>query len=422
MAEKYAKHFQQILLIGIFIIIGAQINMNLFIDNFRISIGTLIFPITFVMFGIFPVLPVTFISAVGVLTSRVLSEWLRYDQIQFYSFFPEMIFYLVYGTLFYIYSHKKETLSPDCAAVLFIFDYISNLTELLVRLGAGAFNIKSQFGILLVAFSRSLIIYGILFCLHHYKFSLLRREHALRYQRLLLLISKLNGEVVWMKKNTGLIEETMNTSYQLYRELEENGTDETLSRKALGVAKDIHEIKKEYLLILRGLSEALDLNLKDEGMYLTDILTVLKQSLTTESSDKKADISFQIQENLYTENHYFLMSVFRNLLTNAIEASEKDNPQIHVIQSTDADSYLFDVTDDGPGILPEDLEQIFSPGFSTKINFTTGEISRGLGLNLVQDLIKNQWNGEIQVSSVPGCTTFHIRIPKSDWKIGRAHV
>lgn len=416
MAEKYAKHFQQILLIGIFIIIGAQINMNLFIDNFRISIGTLIFPITFVIFGKYPVLPVTFISAVGVLTSRVLSEWLRYDQIQFYSFFPEMIFYLVYGTLFYIYSHKKETLSPDCAAVLFIFDYISNLTELLVRLGAGAFNIKSQFGILLVAFSRSLIIYGILFCLHHYKFSLLRREHALRYQRLLLLISKLNGEVVWMKKNTGLIEETMNTSYQLYRELEENGTDETLSRKALGVAKDIHEIKKEYLLILRGLSEALDLNLKDEGMYLTDILTVLKQSLTTESSDKKADISFQIQENLYTENHYFLMSVFRNLLTNAIEASEKDNPQIHVIQSTDADSYLFDVTDDGPGILPEDLEQIFSPGFSTKINFTTGEISRGLGLNLVQDLIKNQWNGEIQVSSVPGCTTFHIRIPKSDWR------
>ena len=416
MAEKYAKHFQQILLIGIFIIIGAQINMNLFIDNFRISIGTLIFPITFVMFGKYPVLPVTFISAVGVLTSRVLSEWLRYDQIQFYSFFPEMIFYLVYGTLFYIYSHKKETLSPDCAAVLFIFDYISNLTELLVRLGAGAFNIKSQFGILLVAFSRSLIIYGILFCLHHYKFSLLRREHALRYQRLLLLISKLNGEVVWMKKNTVLIEETMNTSYQLYRELEENGTDETLSRKALGVAKDIHEIKKEYLLILRGLSEALDLNLKDEGMYLTDILTVLKQSLTTESSDKKADISFQIQENLYTENHYFLMSVFRNLLTNAIEASEKDNPQIHVIQSTDADSYLFDVTDDGPGILPEDLEQIFSPGFSTKINFTTGEISRGLGLNLVQDLIKNQWNGEIQVSSVPGCTTFHIRIPKSDWR------
>ena len=416
MAEKYAKHFQQILLIGIFIIIGAQINMNLFIDNFRISIGTLIFPITFVMFGKYPVLPVTFISAVGVLTSRVLSEWLRYDQIQFYSFFPEMIFYLVYGTLFYIYSHKKETLSPDCAAVLFIFDYISNLTELLVRLGAGAFNIKSQFGILLVAFSRSLIIYGILFCLHHYKFSLLRREHALRYQRLLLLISKLNGEVVWMKKTTGLIEETMNTSYQLYRELEENGTDETLSRKALGVAKDIHEIKKEYLLILRGLSEALDLNLKDEGMYLTDILTVLKQSLTTESSDKKADISFQIQENLYTENHYFLMSVFRNLLTNAIESSEKDNTQIHVIQSTDADSYLFDVTDDGPGILPEDLEQIFSPGFSTKINFTTGEISRGLGLNLVQDLIKNQWNGEIQVSSVPGCTTFHIRIPKSDWR------
>ncbi|MGN0403654.1 MAG: sensor histidine kinase [Bariatricus sp.] len=416
MSLKYTKRTQQVLLIGIFVIIGAQINMNLFIDNFKISIGTLIFPITFVMFGKYPVLPVTFISAVGVLISRVLSEWLRYDQIQFYSFFPEMIFYLVYGTLFYIYSRKKETLSPDCAAVLFVFDYISNLTELLVRLGTGAFNIKSQLGILLVAFSRSLIIYGILFCLHHYKFSLLRREHAMRYQRLLLLISKLNGEVVWMKKNTGLIEETMNTSYQLYRELEATGTDEALSRKALGVAKDIHEIKKEYLLILRGLSEALDLNLKDEGMYLIDILTVLKQSLTAESSGKKAEITFQIQENLFTEKHYFLMSVFRNLLTNAIEAAEKENPQIRVTQSEDDETYFFDVTDDGPGILPEDLDQIFSPGFSTKINFTTGEISRGLGLNLVQDLVKNQWDGEIDVSSHPGCTTFRIRIPKKGWR------
>ncbi|MDY5847063.1 MAG: sensor histidine kinase [Bariatricus sp.] len=416
MTAKYTKRFQQILLIGIFVIIGAQINMNLFIDNFRISIGTLIFPITFAMFGKYPVLPVTFISAVGVLTSRVLSEWLRYDQIQFYIFFPEMIFYLVYGTLFYIYSRKKETLSPDCAAVLFVFDYISNLTELLVRLGTGALNIKSQFGILLVAFSRSLIIYGILFCLHHYKFSLLRREHAMRYQRLLLLISKLNGEVVWMKKNTGLIEETMNTSYQLYRELETAGTDEALSRKALGVAKDIHEIKKEYLLILRGLSEALDLNLKDEGMYLIDIFTVLKQSLTAESSGQKAEITFQIQENLYTEKHYFLMSVFRNLLTNAIEAAEKRNPRIRVIQSGDDEAYFFEVNDDGPGILPEDLDHIFSPGFSTKINYTTGEISRGLGLNLVQDLVINQWNGEIDVSSHPGCTTFRIRIPKKGWR------
>ena len=78
---------------------------------------------------------------------------------------------------------------------------------------------------------------------------------------------------------------------------------------------------------------------------------------------------------------------------------------------------MFEITDNGPGILKENIEQIFNPGFSTKINFQTGEISRGLGLNLVEDIVKNQFNGTILVESRPGKTTFSITIPKEQLEV-----
>lgn len=418
MSGKISFKIQQILLISAAVIIGAQVNMNLFNSEFKISVGILAFSMVLVLFGAYPVFPVTLLSAAGVFASRVLIHWLNLGVIDIGRFLPEMVFYLVYGILFGLYCRRKDyVLTIRSTVILFAFDYISNLTELLLRSSVEHFTWNAQLGILLVAASRTLVILFIMLSLRHYKFDLLKREHAQRYQRLLLLISRMNGEVVLMQKNSKMIEDTMNTAYRLYQEMEQAKVDPSLSQKALTVAKDVHELKKEYALILRGLSEVLDLNLNDEGMMLSDIMQVLKNSLQSSLPEGKTlDLDIQLQENLYTEKHYFLMSVLRNLLNNALEASRKPEVHIRVTQSEANEMYLFQVEDDGPGILPEDMGQIFSPGFSTKINYETGEINRGLGLNLVKDLIENQWNGTISATSRPGKTTFTIQIPKEDWK------
>ena len=60
--------------------------------------------------------------------------------------------------------------------------------------------------IFLVAVLRTLLVWCILTAMEQYRMFLLRREHEKRYQELLLLISRLNGEVLWMDKNTALIE------------------------------------------------------------------------------------------------------------------------------------------------------------------------------------------------------------------------
>ena len=167
------------------------------------------------------------------------------------------------------------------------------------------------------------------------------------------------------------------------------------------------------------MSDALQLNLHDGEMRLSDILTVLQNSLLILASEKGKKIDFQIhtESNFKTDKHYFLLSVFRNLFTNAVEANSDGSILLNFSQQMQEDKYVFDITDNGPGIPAENLDYIFNPGFSTKINFQTGEISRGLGLNLVEDIVKNQFQGAIRVESHPGKTTFSITIPKDQLEV-----
>ena len=414
---------KQILSFSIFIILLAQISLDIFASNFRVSMGILLLPILIFLYQKIAVIPIMLVAGTGVYLSRVLIYGLQYGFAahSLADFFPELIFYYVYGSLFTLYfrNHDYKLPHQNCYLVLFSLDYLANLTELIVRLQADAFTVSLQMNILLVALVRTLILWAVITGLSQYRFLLISEEHAHRYQRLILLISKLNSEIIWMHKNTAMIEDAMAKSYRLFSQLQEKQADPELTQNALTVAKDIHEVKKEYLMILRGISEALDLNLRDGDMQLSDILTVLQNSIRMLSAEKgkKPDIQVSMESNFKTDKHYFLLSVFRNLFTNAVEANQDGNIQLQFIQREKADQYVFEITDNGPGIPAENLSQIFTPGFSTKINFQTGEISRGLGLNLVEDIVKNQFHGTIQVESQPGRTTFFITVPKQQLEV-----
>ena len=219
----------------------------------------------------------------------------------------------------------------------------------------------------------------------------------------------------------------MNSSYKLFNDMKRRGVDEEISKAALNVAKDIHEIKKEYILILRGISEAMNLNLENNGMYISDIVNLLETSTYDEANEngKKVIFNNDFDENLYTDKEYFFMSIFRNLFTNSVEAAVDKEIVIdfkiklnsYTEGSLNEDYYSILIRDNGPGIDAEDILEIFEPGFSTKINFETGEINRGLGLNLVKDIVENQFNGSISVTSEPGNTSFVIDIPKNELKV-----
>lgn len=79
---------------------------------------------------------------------------------------------------------------------------------------------------------------------------------------------------------------------------------------------------------------------------------------------------------------------------------------------TIADGVTITITDDGPGI-PEDIQgRIFEAFFTTK---PAGEGS-GLGLNVVKKIIEKH-QGQIAVTSRPGCTSFTVTLPMQPPKI-----
>ncbi|MCA9187565.1 MAG: FHA domain-containing protein [Planctomycetales bacterium] len=105
-----------------------------------------------------------------------------------------------------------------------------------------------------------------------------------------------------------------------------------------------------------------------------------------------------------------------NVVTNAIDACENQPAGRVVVQtglSADRKFVEINVTDNGEGIAPEDLEGIFRLRQSTKGNRGTG-----LGLSVSQKILQEH-GGQITVSSKPGqgscfALTFPVVLPEDD--------
>ena len=92
-----------------------------------------------------------------------------------------------------------------------------------------------------------------------------------------------------------------------------------------------------------------------------------------------------------------IKQVFLNLLANAMDACPKSGGIITISTWREDDRVAAAVKDNGSGIQPADMEQIFQPFFTTKVDVK----GTGLGLSISQGIIKKH-QGEIKVDSRPG--------------------
>ena len=101
-------------------------------------------------------------------------------------------------------------------------------------------------------------------------------------------------------------------------------------------------------------------------------------------------------------NEFQMDRVFRNIITNAIEAMQGTKPdgdnEIEISTYRENGSLKIRFTDNGPGINAEDLEKIFHPFFSTK------ERGTGMGLYISERLLK-LYGGKIDINSKKGIGT-----------------
>lgn len=101
-----------------------------------------------------------------------------------------------------------------------------------------------------------------------------------------------------------------------------------------------------------------------------------------------------------------LNQVWTNLIDNAVEAVQGAG-EITVTARPEASGVLVQVTDDGPGIAPDVIQDVFDPFVTMK---PPGE-GTGLGLNVAHQIVTDVHGGRLSVTSDPGCTVFTVWLP-----------
>jgi signal transduction histidine kinase len=172
----------------------------------------------------------------------------------------------------------------------------------------------------------------------------------------------------------------------------------------------IEDAKQEAVQINRILTELLDTaRPKAPQFRVTDIVGTAEHAVLfarQQAVTKRINIEFEVKDELPPVEHdpNQINQVLLNLLLNAIQSMDKAGVIRVTVQQED-DSVAIVIADEGKGIAPEHLPNIFRPFFTTKGHGT------GLGLSLARRMVESH-GGTISVVSTQGRgTQFTVLLP-----------
>jgi signal transduction histidine kinase len=104
--------------------------------------------------------------------------------------------------------------------------------------------------------------------------------------------------------------------------------------------------------------------------------------------------------------------VFQNLIDNAIKyMPARPDRRIDIAYRLQGQAHHFTVSDNGPGIAPEDQQRVFFVFRRGSSPATAGVPGKGVGLALVKTIVSN-YQGRVWVESCPPeGSTFHVELP-----------
>jgi signal transduction histidine kinase len=237
---------------------------------------------------------------------------------------------------------------------------------------------------------------------------------------------ELNNPVGFVYGNLDLLEICIADLLKLLRYYDTAGLDGA-------VASGAEQIKREiaYEESLKDLSSIVS-DCRDGAERVRDIVQNLRTfSRLDEAEFKTTDIHEGIESTIRLLSRYFsggnvrlvreygelppveafsaqLNQVWTNLLVNAAQAVSSEGGEVHIRTVADEEKMAVEISDNGVGIAPENLNRIFDPFFTTK---AVGE-GTGLGLSISFGIVERH-GGKIFVESQVGeGTTVRVQLPK----------
>jgi len=216
-------------------------------------------------------------------------------------------------------------------------------------------------------------------------------------------------------------------SQKFAKKLAQTGISDTLVEKYLPSELEITEMNRDWEMgavlhdmkiaanmathVVRSVKAlAVKTTRKEEDVNLND--TIHEAIILLSSPLRKVEVIVDLGDiPLKKGNRGEWVQVWTNLIRNAAEAllGNEQKKNIINIKSCFVDGLIqISVIDNGPGI-PDDVQhKIMQPNFTTKGKGL--EFGLGLGLSITSKIV-GKYNGDIQITSIPGNTVFCVKIP-----------
>jgi two-component system OmpR family sensor kinase len=170
----------------------------------------------------------------------------------------------------------------------------------------------------------------------------------------------------------------------------------------------IHRRSEEISTVIDDVRTLLHAAERDVPLENVDLSTLLREEvakLSDIAENVKVDTS--IPDAVYVPGDPLLRRVFGNVLSNAVRHNDSDPPRVAVDLTAEDSTVTATISDNGPGIPPEEVETLFErPSRRTA--------DHGLGLYIVAQLLE-QYGGDIDlVETGASGTTFRITLPREE--------
>ncbi len=418
--------FKKILIIAIATALFGQVYINPFNTDFRISIGVVVMALLILKFKGTPIVITMAITGMVVVTFRIALGYISGQDMHtlVQTHYPTFFFYLTYGLIMKIFRIKELVNQPMLLITFLGFaDVFSNVVEAAIRYEF--INITAKIvlpSLFFVGFLRTLIIFLLHLGLVFYSTIILKDENNEKIKEFLLLASKMRTESFFLTKGMSDIEKAMNKSYYLYNQMIESEvndiTDALLVKfrhDILDLTKDIHEVKKDNERVIAGIEKLIPNIVELEELKFDEIIQMLIENTTNLAKMQGKTLYINeliVYKKLTIKNYYPMITILINLLSNAVDAVDGSG-LILIEQHLDSNYLVLDIVDNGSGIKPDQKSIIFEPGYSTKFDNKTGQMSCGIGLTHVKALIEDYYQGDINlVSKRDERTRFRVRFLK----------
>ncbi|MFE8071975.1 CHASE2 domain-containing protein [Marinobacteraceae bacterium S3BR75-40.1] len=187
-------------------------------------------------------------------------------------------------------------------------------------------------------------------------------------------------------------------------------TNEQLDKVAL-LARRSYQLAEEFVQLARAEQ------LSSTRFYECELLDIVENALDSVRDmalAKQIEISLSGEEDLWLNgNAELLERAVTNLLTNAIQYSPADS-KVQVSVQGQHRYAVVSVQDQGPGVPPEDQQQLFERFRRHRSQELGGSHGAGLGLSFVQ-VVAEKHGGMVDLHSIPGRgATFRLYLPRGE--------